>query len=212
MPNPNSSEQGYTFSGHDASRIKRAVHAYEKDLMRKGNYNKHSALPPDTDQYGYINSKSGPLGKYDWTVVHWTPYGWEPDTSYGGGSYAGGTYAQEFFGGDDVLEGEVVPLKWTENGYYIFVYDPPVYWAKLVSAGSIGGRTGNTPGSGDVTIQWFNPETGDLADWQDVPVKNGYRKTIEGESGGTLYLKVNWSQGHWWVDNVDCLTEDEPAP
>lgn len=197
---------GFTRKG--AERIIEATRTVERELSRTKRRVQRGAIPTESDGWGYITNHNG-QGKYDWTAVRFTSTGWTADASYGSGSLANGAYAQEFNGSSRVLIGSVVYLRWTEEGYFVFDYKPDIWMAKLVSAGTISGRQGDTPGSGTVTFQKWNPSSGKLEDYGDGQVLNPFRQSIEGQGGGTLYLEVEYSQGEWWITAVDCATEDE---
>lgn len=197
---------GFTEPG--ARRIIDATKTVERTLSRTKRRIQRDAIPTEADLYAVLNSHEGG-GKYSWTAVQWTQSGWQENSDYGVGNVADGNYAQEISGTDQVILGSIEYLRWTEEGYFIFIYNPQMYFGKLVSAGTISGRQGSTPGQGTVTMEQYNPQTGAFEDGDDITVFNNFRTTIEGEGGATLYVQLHWHNGAFWVTAVDCQNEDE---
>lgn len=118
-------------------------------------------------------------------------------------------FAVSFDGSEHVLPYSVVWLQPT-GSFFTFYYAPGLITAKLVSASTIPGRQGATPGSTTVTIERFNGiALNNQGEYDNITVYNNFRSSISGEGGDELYLQLTYGQGVWWLSAVDCLKEDE---
>lgn len=193
------------FSREGARRVIDSTLREERRTFGSKRRVQRDALGTEADRFVRLKTYEG-SGRYGWVAVQWTQSGWQENSDYGVGNTANGNYAQEISGTDQVILGSIVRVYWTEESYFIFIYDPQMYLGKLVSAGTISGREGNTPGSGTVTMQQYNPQSGEFEDGDDITVFNSFTAEIEGEAGETneIYLHLHWHNGAFWIGAVDC--------
>lgn len=126
------------------------------------------------------------------------------------GSASGSNFAVSSDGTEHALANSIVRLYLSDKGHYVFDYAPGVITAKLVSAVTIPGRQGATPGSRAVTIEWFNGiALNDQGGSDNITVYNNLRQSVEGEGGSDYYLTLAYGQSVWWLIAVDCINEDE---
>lgn len=86
------------------------------------------------------------------------------------------------------------------------------FWtAKLLADDTISARQGQTPGEGEVTLEWYDDEEEEMTSGDEeitLTVKNNFRTEIEGDGTNDVYVQITYGAGAWWITAVDCNTED----
>ena len=175
---------------------------------------------------GYLNGwwgrlmENGQNGKYSWIAVEMLANGTSqlnPEWGYGDYRNNEGFACESLWFSKYCLIGDIVWIEPTRTqGYYLFDYKPGFRLAKLKASGTsqtatIPKRSGLTPGYGDVTPYWYNYQTNTFVDSQlTVRAYNWTSKDIkkDSESGIGEYLRINFTEGVWWVESADCVEEE----
>lgn len=193
------------FTESDAKRVAQVTRYVERVSRNDPKIGKKPRNLP----YGFFAKITGTdgSGKYSWQALEpqATSHDMTGNDEWGHGSHTDGTnYAIESEGSKYVLKDSVVWLEGARNkDCFIFDYGPGLVTG--TSDGTIGTRSGSTPGTGNVIVDSFDIATESFDGTRDsIKVFSPFTQEVPDGK----YVELTYGQGVWWVSGADCGDDD----